>query len=226
MFGSRIESLALIFFCLAIPGYAQQNQEKALAAQPAAPTKKADFPLDSLTEFSAIMVGGLLGNIDELHIYRSGKLMRTEMLDGNYMVTNLDTRDTFVVLPKSCSHDVRPSVNTFPFSLVKEGHKIDRNPLGTEVMDGHPCQVEEITLTPEHGHPLKLKFWEATDLAGFPVRLDVYRTAGEPTTITYKEVKIGPPDPALFKMPAGCSPTKSTAKKKSGKVFPPAKKSQ
>jgi hypothetical protein len=58
-----------------------------------------------------------------------------------------------------------------------------------------------------------LKMWEATDLSGFPLKLEVQRTTGTPVTITYKEVKIERPDASLFHLPARCSvPTK----KKSG----------
>jgi hypothetical protein len=224
----RIAGLALVGMFLAVPCQSRQTKEKAPSGQVQAQTKKTDFPLDSLTEFSAIMVGGVIGNIDELHIYRSGKLMRTEMLDGNYMVTNLETRDTFAVLPKKCAHDSRPSVNTFPFSLVTAGHKVERKPLGTEVVEGHSCQVEEVTLTPEQGQPIRLKFWEATDLAGFPIKFELPRTSGDPTTISYKDVKIGPPDPELFKIPARCTAPAPKATKSTGKAAasPPAKKPQ
>lgn len=215
MFRFRMVSLVLMGL-LALPIYSQQSKKKQTPPKPTAPAsaKKPDFPLDSLTQFSATMVGGLMGNIDELKIYRSGNLMRTEMLDEkNYMLTNLDTNDTFVVLPDRCAHDARPSVNTFPFSLVRAGQKVDRNSLGTERLDGHTCQVEEITITPQHGTPMKLKMWEATDLSGFPLKLEVQRTTGTPVTITYKEVKIERPDASLFQLPARCP---APAKKKRG----------
>ncbi len=229
MFSSRMLVLAAVGLCvMAAPIHAQPAKAETPSSRKTLPqSEKPNFPLDSLTEFSAIMVGGLLGNIDELHIYRSGKLMRTEMLDGNYMVTNLETRTTFAVLPKQCGQDPRPSVNTFPFSLVTAEHKVERNLLGTEVMEGHTCQVEEVTLTPKQGQPIKLKFWEASDLSGFPIKLEVYHAVGPPTTITYKEVKIGPPDPALFKIPASCSES-ATKKKSAGEssTSPSPKKAQ
>jgi hypothetical protein len=197
--------LILIEFFLPVPTHTQETKHAGPSAPLRGGTKKPDLPLSSLTEFSAVMVGGLLGNIDELHIYRSGNLMRTEMLDGNYMVTNLDSRETFVVLPDRCMHDARPSVNTFPFSIFQPGQKLERNLVGTEALDGLNCQIEEITITAEHGRPMKMKLWEATDLSGFPIKIEVQRTTGTPVTITYKDVKIGQPDPALFQNPAKCS---------------------
>jgi len=95
--------LGLMGFSLAVSADCPGSQECSFFCAISGGDEKAELPLSSLIEFSAIMVGGLLGNIDELHIYRSGNLMRTEMLDGNYMVTNLDKRDTFVVLPDRCA---------------------------------------------------------------------------------------------------------------------------
>jgi hypothetical protein len=182
---------------------AQQAKPKAAPAKPEVPTRP-DYPLDKLTQFSATMVGSPIGNIDELKIYRSGNLMRTQMLDGNYMVNDLEGHQTFVVLPNRCLVDSRLSINTFPFSAVHPGSKVERSPAGTETVDGHACQVEDITVTPEHGQPLRMRLWEANDLSGFPIKIEVQRAAS-PATITYKDVKIGKPDPALFVRPANCS---------------------
>ncbi len=217
MFCSRMIGVALLGLSLAGLADAREAKNTGSSAQAAAQTKKPELPLSELTQFSAIMVGGLLGNIDELHIYRSGNLMRTEMLDGNYMVTNLDTRDTFVVLPDRCAHDSRPSVNTFPFSIFQPGQRLERNMVGTETLEGHACQVEEITITTEHGRPMKMKLWEATDLSGFPVKVEVQRLSGAPVTIIYKDVKIGKPDAALFQHPAMCSSSPQKAKRSAGK---------
>jgi len=223
MFCARSLMLSGIIVCLAgiLSGQQPSNPEATAAKKTAAPKEaaKPDSPLDALTHFSATMVGGPLGNIDELNIYRSGNLMRTDMLDGkNYMVTNLDSYDTFVVLPDRCMHDARPALNTFPFTAVHKGNKVERRPMGTETIDDHACQVEEVTITSERGKSLILKLWEATDLNGFPLKVEVHRSMGAPVTITYKNVKIGPPDAALFAYPANCgappAPKKAAPKKR------------
>jgi len=202
---SRMISLMMAGISMAACLQAQQlKAQTPAAAKSELLITKTDYPLDSLTEFSAIMVGSLMGNNDELRIYRSGDLMRTEMLDGNHMVTNLKTYKTFVVLPTRCVQDARPSVNTFPFTAVRPGHKVERQFMGSEVVEGHNCQIEDITITSERGLPLKLRFWEAFDLNGFPIKLEVHRMTGSPVTIRYKDVKIGRPDPALFQHPSNC----------------------
>jgi hypothetical protein len=142
------------------------------------------------------------------------------MLDGNHMVTNLNTSQTFVVFPDRCAIDSHASINTFPFSAVHPGSKVERSPAGTEALDGHTCQIEDITITPEHGRPLHMRFWEANDLSGFPVKVEVRRPAGDPVTIAYKDVKIGKPDPALFARPANCGKPGQTLPKAAPKAVP------
>jgi outer membrane lipoprotein-sorting protein len=217
---------ALIGLCLVVALQAEQGEKQAPPAAPTAETKQTALPLSSLTEFSATMVGSVLGNIDELKVYRSGDLMRTEMLDGNYMVTDLVKRDTWIVLPDRCAYDPRPSVNTFPFSVFRPGQDVKRNLVGTEEVDGHVCHVEEVTVTSPHGASMKLKMWEATDLSGFPIKIEIYRTTGQPATITYKNVTIGRPDPSVFKHPATCNAppkAKNSAGKPAGQSAPSKK---
>jgi hypothetical protein len=191
----------MLCFLPGLPG--QQAKPESGSSKPESPARP-DYPLDKLTQFSATMVGSPIGNIDELKIYRSGNLMRTQMLDGNYMVNDLETHQTFVVLPNRCLVDGRLSINTFPFSAVHPTSKVDRSAVGTETVDGHACQIEDITVTPERGQPLRMRLWEANDLSGFPIKIEVQRAA-TPAVITYKDVKIGKPDPALFIRPANCA---------------------
>jgi hypothetical protein len=202
---ARVVGLVVVLCISVVVLAAPKKHSHRATAKPEPPPAAGNFPLDKLTEFSATMVGGPLGNTDELSIYRSGDLMRTEMLDGNYMVTNLKTQDTFVVFPDRCIHDTRPSVNTFPFTAVHPGSKVERTALPNETIDGHDCQVENVVITPEQGLPLTLKLSEALDLNGFPLQVEIHRMTGTPVTIRYKDVKIGKPDAAVFQHPASCS---------------------
>jgi len=224
MHGSRVFLAAVIASCLGLPCHSQPATPPPAAKPESAKARESNNPFEKLTEFSATMVGGPLGNIDETKIYRSGNLMRTTMLDGkNYMITNLDRYDTFVVLPDRCMHDARPALNTFPFTAIHPGNRVSRSALGTEVVDGHSCQVEEVTITSEYGKDVKLKLWEASDLNGFPVKVEVYRKAGSPVAIAYKDITIGPPDPALFAHPATCEAPPAATKKKSPSQAPKSK---
>ena len=74
-------------------------------------------------------------------------------------------------------------------------------------MDGHACQIEDVTITgPELQKPLKLRLWEAEDLKGFPIRIDSVRANGHNRTLRYKNVVLGPHDRTLFLRPKSCQP--------------------
>jgi hypothetical protein len=197
MLGARIFALTLGVY-LTIGMQAQPSKT--------ADTAKSQNPFASFTEFSATMVGSLLGNIDETKIYRSGKLMRTEMPNGYYFVTDLTTLDTFAVFPKRCLHNSVPPIFAFPFTSFRAHPTFQRTPVGEEIVDGHHCHVESVLRTSDAGTATKMRFWEADDLNGFPVKVEVDGPLGRVITIAYKNVKIGPPDPSVFKHPKSCEP--------------------
>ena len=163
------------------------------------------YPLDAFKNFSAVMIGSISGDEAESHIYRLGRLIRTEV-GGSYAVTDLTTGDTYGVSPKACLHDTHPAYRVFPFDVGGHDHKVERAPSGKETLDGHPCVVEEVTVTSTgpRAHALKMRFWEAEDLQGFPIKVQVISSFGHDKIIRYKDVVLTPPDAALFKHPAHC----------------------
>jgi len=51
-----------------------------------------------------------------------------------------------------------------------------------------------------------MKLWEAEDLQGFPVKVEVNVVSnGNKFTLNYSNVSLKAPDAALFKSPAKCS---------------------
>lgn len=193
-----------------IPATEQGGAGQAPAEQNAAAPAKSQYPLDSFTEFSAIMVGTSIEigeGTDEAHIYRSGNLIRTQGPEGHgYFITDLNTHDTYGISAASCIHDTRAYVRASPFAGVAPDSKVERVAAGKETMDGHPCQIEDLTISsPKRPNPLKMRLWEAEDLQGFPVRIDVQR-GQKVATIHYKNVVLGPQDPTLFLHPNSCGP--------------------
>ena len=183
---------------------AQPTRQSPTAAA-AKPTANVQYPLDAFRNFSALMIGSLAGDQKESRIYRLGNLMRTD--DGDsYTVTDLTKDDTWAVSPKACLHERHPFILVFPFDAADPGFKIERVPSGKEVVDGHSCTIEDITVTPpdEDGHSLRMRFWEAQDLQSFPVKIEILGRSGHTKTIRYTEVVLAPPDPALFKHPSRC----------------------
>jgi hypothetical protein len=185
-------------------------------------TATTGFPFDPFQEFSAVMVGSVLAGDDrEAHIYRSGKLLRTQGTEGlGYFLTDLEARETYGLTTLGCTSDSHPYFRAFPFTAAKPGRKIERVAAGTESVDGHTCKIETVTLSSgDLALPIKLKFWEAEDLRGFPIKVQILSGGGR-GTIQYKDVVLGPVDPTLFIHPKNCShglpqpPKKKPASKK------------
>lgn len=218
--------IAFVFLagCLLVPVFhmpaeaqatepATDAKASAEAGTPAAAT--TGFPFDSFPEFSAIMVGSVMvGDQRESHIYRSGNWLRTESAEGiGYFITDLDTLDTYGLSLTGCMHDTHPYFRAFPFSAARPGRKVERVLGGKETVDGHACQMEDVTISGGGlMNPMMLRFWEAEDLHGFPIKIAVLK--GPHAVVQYKNVVVGPQDPTLFMHPNSC---------KMGVPQPPAK---
>jgi hypothetical protein len=213
-------SLAGLLFacCLAIPLCGQATQAPASAAPSPLPqastvpaaasgTNAAD-PLEQFRNFSAVMIGTVLPRDErEGHIYRSGNMFRMEGMESRgYYITDLTTFDTYGLSVMGCASMKQPYLRSFPFILSGHGHKVERVNAGKETIDGHPCQIEEVTYSGGLPQVWKLKFWEAEDLHGFPIKIEA-QPGNEAVhgTIRYKDVVLGPQDPTLFIYPKECA---------------------
>jgi len=196
---------------------------------PAPPPAKTQYPLDSFKDFSAVMVGSIMEmgeGTAEGHIYRSGKLMRVADPEGYaYLITDLSTLETYALSAGPCMHDNHPYFRASPFPAARPGSSVERVLTGKETLDGHSCQIEDITVSsPKTGSRLKMRFWEAEDLQGFPVKIEVQRPGGRSSVIRYKNVVLGPQDPTLFILPKSCQSAPQRAGPKAPKAPAAAKK--
>jgi hypothetical protein len=234
----------LLTGCMAaqVPATPAQNQEaapgqaaeQAPATQPGAPTAAGEFPFDRFKEFSAIMVGSVLSGDDrEGHIYRSGNVLRTQGTEGlGYFIIDLESFQTYGLTKLGCTTDSHVYFRAFPFTASRPKRKVETVVTGKESVDGHTCQVEDVTISGgDLALPIKLKFWEAEDLGGFPIKVQILNGKRH-NIIQYKDVVVGPVDPTLFIHPKHCvlsalpesDKQKPSAKKK--KVSPAAGKPQ
>jgi hypothetical protein len=191
--------LAAFLVALFLSVHGAQGQEKNAQPLPAGVRN----PLATFTHFSATMTGGALKE-GPRRVYRSGNLMRID-LDQEHHITDLVGMSTYVVHPERCTHIPSVDVRGFPF-IGYRGYKVERSLSDQkETIDGHPCRIENATFTPPTGAPIvtRMKLWEAEDLKGFPIKIEVVHPA-RTMTVSFAEVSIDPPDPKLFKLPAKC----------------------
>ena len=208
---------------------APKNENGSAGKIPAPPTAKTQYPLDSFTDFSALMVGSIMEmgeGTAEAHIYRSGKLMRVADPDGDdYYVTDLSTLETYGISTGPCMRDSHPYFRASPFPASRPDSTVERVAAGKETLDGHSCQIEDITVSsPKTGSHLKMRFWEAEDLQGFPIKIEFLRPGGRNSIVRYKNVVLGPQDPTLFIRPKSCQSAPQRARPKTPKAPAPAKK--
>jgi len=221
MFRPIFNPLLRLIGILVFTGTLAAQPHLVLAVGNPLPAARAQYPLDAFTDFSALMIGSQLPNDErESPVYRSGKWMRTQLTEGDsYLVTDLTKFETYGISPDGqCIHDPHITFRDFPFVLLRPGvsFTIERAASGQELIDGHSCHVEDVTVSsPQLPNPLKMRFWEADDLSGFPVKIEVLRRRGLNSTIRYKNVVLGPQDKKLFRHPETCEALPQPSQKRS-----------
>lgn len=170
---------------------------------------QAQNPFDTFKQFSATAVmsgmpthGGQ--GPGEMKIYRSGDKMRTTMPGGaGYMIMELSQHTGYMVMSNGMCMQTTSPTQQNPFSQA-QGATIERSSAGTDTVDGHACKVENLTITPHDGkQPSKMKVWEAEDLKGFPIKIEMQSSHGL-VTMEYKDVSFSEPDASLFTHPENC----------------------
>jgi hypothetical protein len=153
-------------------------------------------------QFSGTMITNAAQHPMSMKFYRSASLMRADLPGGGYSVTDINRHSTYMVMGGRCMQMTSPPPQSNPFATAGDA-KIERSPAGTETVDGHTCKIENVTVTPKDGKPTKMKMWEAQDLKGFPVKIEMQTERGA-VTVLYKDVSFAAPEAALFQHPSDC----------------------
>ena len=174
--------------------------DRAIVAQ-------AQNPFDTFKQFSAtVVVSGMPTHGQgqgDMKVYRSGDKMRTGMPGGaGYMIMELSQHTSYMVMGTGMCMQMNAQGQPNPFSQAQNA-TIERSPAGTDTVDGHACKVENLTITPPNGQPSKMKVWQAEDLKGFPIKIEMQSSRG-PVTMEYKDVSFNEPDASLFTHPENC----------------------
>ncbi|MGH9326626.1 MAG: DUF4412 domain-containing protein [Terriglobia bacterium] len=160
-----------------------------------------------ITEFSATMVMSVPGHnaTNTMKIYRSGDKMRSELSQMGTQAYSLSLLSEhigyFVMRPGMCieTHQSNPN-HPNPFGMTG---KVQRTELGTDTVDGHPTKIEQITIESGTGKTVSMKTWTATDLHGFPLRIEMPMAQGT-ARMEFKDVSLSSPPASLFDPPSNC----------------------
>src|SRR5579864_1417164 len=105
---------------------------------------------------------------DNVRVERSGALS-TLYVPSKDMVYNLTTypdQSHQCVVMKPEQAKMLPS----PLELL-QGTSVKRTSVGTETLEGHLCNVENVIVNRADGSTIESRVWEAQDLKGVPVRI-------------------------------------------------------
>ena len=80
--------------------------------------------------------------------------------------------------------------------------KLTQTELGKETIEGHPCIKKRAMLTDEQSRPIEAITWNATDLKGFPVQIQI-RDKESTSFVRFKQVQLTKPEAKQFEPPAG-----------------------
>ena len=179
----------------------------------------AQSPFDAFQQFSASASGGPL-KWAKKKVYRSGNQWRADYASENeFRFSNRKERNGWVVRPldppgkpKECARMTLMDATTYPFfTYSNSDYTVERVPATSspavekETIDGHPTSVANYLVKQKEGViTIKVKLWEAEDLKGFPVQMEIEPSSRPKFTFNYSDVSLDRPDPKLFQLPAIC----------------------
>jgi hypothetical protein len=204
----RVIAGGLLTLCGALTAHAQSPFEGLKTYSATIETSASAAPGSQApgTQAPASQAAGPQGQ-REMKIYRSGELIRTNLPGGlGYSIVDLSEHTSFMVMGNGMCMQMSTQPEETPLSHSPDA-TIQRVPVGTETVDGHPCKVENLTITPHSGpragQATTAKVWEAQDLHGFPIKMESQTSRGA-VTIQYKDISLSAPDASLFVHPEGC----------------------
>ncbi len=174
-------------------------------------TARAQSPFEAVKAFSAtVVMSGMSSNAHQgqgTKIYRSGGKIRTDLGGGaGYSIVDTSARMMYMVMGSGMCMQMTAKEQQNPFAQAPDV-TTERSSAGTETVDGHVCKVENLTLTPHTGpragQATHMKVWEAQDLHGFPIKMEMQTERGLITT-EYKDISLTEPDASLFVHPDNC----------------------
>ena len=123
-----------------------------------------------------------------------------------YSIMDLKQHTSFMVMRNGMCMQTTVQGQENPFAQTQNA-AVERSSAGTAVVEGHPCKVENLTITPHSGpragQAIKMRVWEAQDLKGFPIKVETQTSHGL-ITMEYKDVSLAEPAASLFAHPDNC----------------------
>jgi len=122
-------------------------------------------------------------------------------LDRLVSVFRPDKKATYVIYPGVQSYQevalVKGEADAF-----EKGLKLEKNSLGKETIDGHPCVKNKVIISNGKAPVFEALTWNATDLKDFPLRIEMKEKVNT-IRMSFSQVRFVKPDAKQFEIPAG-----------------------
>jgi hypothetical protein len=112
-----------------------------------------------------------------------------------------DKGESYLLYPAFQACVVAP-IDAEDLAALKKPAKLQKTPLGREMLDGQDCVRNRVIVTEADGSKHEVIVWSATRLKGFPVRIKTVDKTGT-IFMHFRQVKFEKPDAKLFDLPAG-----------------------
>ena len=113
----------------------------------------------------------------------------------------LEKTNSYIIYP-GMQATLRMPMEESDIKTAAASTKLDRQAVGTEMLEGHPCTKYRVTLTDAAGQKQEAFTWNASDLKGFPVQIQT--SDGEHMIILrFRNPSMGAPSQTLFSVPSG-----------------------
>jgi hypothetical protein len=112
-----------------------------------------------------------------------------------------DQKTTLILYPNSKRYTAIP-LGKGEAEALQAGLTVERETLGKETIDGHPCTKAKVVVRNQQGPVLRAITWSAADLQDLPIRI---QTQGKDSDVVmhFKQVQLTKPEASQFEVPAG-----------------------
>jgi hypothetical protein len=153
----------------------------------------------------ALLDGKIRSEVDMTQV--KSKQMPAEA-GATFKQMGMDKMVSIVRPDKQMQFIVYPTARAYAEMPISKGQtnadqdlKIESTKLGTEIVDGHPCVKNKVTISSKDAEKHEAIVWNATDLKDFPVKMQMAQAGGGNLVMTYSNIKLEKPDAKLFEPP-------------------------
>jgi len=131
------------------------------------------------------------------------KAMAKQMhTDKTVFLVKTDEQNVYMIYPdlQAYLQFPIPASALAEFDASSKSVQFQKTPLGREFVDGHPCIRNKVTDVEPNSPPEQGLMWNATDLQGFPIKMDLDTGRGL-MKFNFQNVVVQSPNPSLFEIP-------------------------